>query len=280
MPENKDNQRRTPARVERDAFEREIATDLDEETPDKPKGMALHTKILIGLAVGVVAGVLTNRLFGGDHPRVIWIVENITNPVGQLFLRLLLMIVVPLALPGIISGIIITFVPALGAADVLAVDPDNQSAIVTLTLPTETVDDEGAVEAVVGGQLLALIEAGFVYLAKAPLYKIKSGQRDLYIEKESELEEFLLRDKLERIEIFDRAGTQLKFTQARWQKYGRLLKQYEGWASSLRADWGHEIVTFLEESTILDEGDNVVNSEIKNKEGIMEAIRTFLGKGK
>ncbi|MDX6423749.1 MAG: gyrase subunit, partial [Gaiellaceae bacterium] len=34
----------------------------------------------------------------------------------------------------------------------------------------------------------------------------------------------------------------------------RLLKQYEGWASSLRAAWGHEIVTFLEESTILDEG--------------------------
>ncbi|HKF80876.1 MAG TPA: DNA gyrase subunit B [Thermoleophilaceae bacterium] len=39
-----------------------------------------------------------------------------------------------------------------------------------------------------------LIEAGFVYLAKAPLYKVKSGQRDIYIEKESELEEVLLRD--------------------------------------------------------------------------------------
>ncbi len=42
-----------------------------------------------------------------------------------------------------------------------------------------------------------LIEAGYVYLAKAPLYKVKSGKQDLYIEKESELEEFLLRDKLE-----------------------------------------------------------------------------------
>ena len=38
----------------------EMATDLDEETPDKPKGMPLHTKILIGLAVGTIAGVSVN----------------------------------------------------------------------------------------------------------------------------------------------------------------------------------------------------------------------------
>ena len=34
----------------------------------------------------------------------------------------------------------------------------------------------------------------------------------------------------------------------------RLLKQYEGWASSLRADHGQETVDFLEESWVLDEG--------------------------
>ena len=34
----------------------------------------------------------------------------------------------------------------------------------------------------------------------------------------------------------------------------RLLKQYEGWASSLRAEYGNELVTFLEESQILDAG--------------------------
>jgi DNA gyrase subunit B len=98
-----------------------------------------------------------------------------------------------------------------------------------------------------------LIEAGYVYLAKAPLYKVKSGKTELYIEREADLEEFLLRDKLEKIEAFDRTGHQFKLTHARWQKYVRLLKQYEGWASSLRAEYGHDTITFLEESQILDE---------------------------
>ncbi|MEA2443313.1 MAG: gyrase subunit, partial [Thermoleophilales bacterium] len=97
-----------------------------------------------------------------------------------------------------------------------------------------------------------LIEAGYVYLAKAPLYKIKSGSKDLYIEKESELEEFLLRDKLEKMQVTDREGGQFSLTHARWQKFVRLLKQYEGWASSLRAEYGHALVSFLEESQILD----------------------------
>jgi dicarboxylate/amino acid:cation (Na+ or H+) symporter, DAACS family len=101
MSEKRDNQNR----VGRDAFEREIATDLDEETPDEPRGMALHTKIMIGLAVGVIAGITVNRVLGGDHPTVVWIVDNITQPVGQLFLRLLLMIVVPLVFSSLVVGV-------------------------------------------------------------------------------------------------------------------------------------------------------------------------------
>jgi DNA gyrase subunit B len=99
-----------------------------------------------------------------------------------------------------------------------------------------------------------LIDAGYVYIAKPPLYKIKSGKHDVYIEKESELEEVLLRDKLEKLEVTDRDGNAFSLTHARWQKYGRLLKQYEGWAGALRAEWGHDPITFLEESQLLDNG--------------------------
>lgn len=101
MPEENNKQ----DQLDRDAFEREIATDLDEETPDKPKGLALHTRILIGLALGVIAGVGVNQVWGGDHPRVVWVVDNITQPVGQLFLRLLLMIVVPLVFSSLVVGV-------------------------------------------------------------------------------------------------------------------------------------------------------------------------------
>jgi dicarboxylate/amino acid:cation (Na+ or H+) symporter, DAACS family len=92
-------------RLDADAFELEVTTDLDEETPDKPKGLALHTRILIGLAVGVIAGVSVNFAFGGDHPRVAWVIDNITQPIGQLFLRLLLMIVVPLVFSSLVVGV-------------------------------------------------------------------------------------------------------------------------------------------------------------------------------
>jgi DAACS family dicarboxylate/amino acid:cation (Na+ or H+) symporter len=104
MPKKSDDKptRRT---IDADAFEREVTTDLDEETPDKPKGWALHTRILIGLAVGVIAGVGANYFFGGSHPRVLWVADNIANPIGQLFLRLLLMIVVPLVFSSMVVGV-------------------------------------------------------------------------------------------------------------------------------------------------------------------------------
>ncbi len=102
-------------------------------------------------------------------------------------------------------------------------------------------------------EMQALIDAGYVYIAKPPLYKLKQGSQERYIEKESELETILLSDKLERFEVTDHAGERFNLTETRWQRYTRLLKQYEGWASSLRVDHGNEAVTFLEESQILDE---------------------------
>ncbi len=99
-----------------------------------------------------------------------------------------------------------------------------------------------------------LIERGHVYIAKPPLYRMTQGKSSRYIEKESELEQIILQDKYERLEIADREGRPLRLTEKRWQTFNRLLKQYEGWSSSLRAEHGHDLITFLEESQILDEG--------------------------
>ncbi|MDX6640487.1 MAG: gyrase subunit, partial [Solirubrobacteraceae bacterium] len=102
-------------------------------------------------------------------------------------------------------------------------------------------------------EMQELIEAGYVYIAKPPLYKFKQGSSERYIEKDSELEDLLLSDKWEKFLVFDKHAKQFKLTEARWQRFCRLLKQYEGWSSSLRADHGHDVVTFLEESLLLDE---------------------------
>ena len=96
-------------KLSEDAFEQELRTDLDDDTPDAPKGMALHTKILIGLLVGVISGIAVNRIGksgGADSVAwVDWTIKNFTEPVGQLFLNLLLMIVVPLVFSSLVVGV-------------------------------------------------------------------------------------------------------------------------------------------------------------------------------
>jgi len=101
-------------------------------------------------------------------------------------------------------------------------------------------------------EMQPLIEAGYVYIAKPPLYALRQGRKHRYIERESELEEILLGDKLEKIEVFDRYGKQFKLTDTRWKRFSRLLKQYEGWAAALRAAHGHGIVAFLQEGRLLE----------------------------
>jgi DNA gyrase subunit B len=119
-------------------------------------------------------------------------------------------------------------------------------------------------------EMQPLIEAGYVYIAKPPLYRLTRGQKHRYLERESELEEILLGDKLEKIEVYDRAATQFKLTEARWKRFTRLLKQYEGWASALRAAHGHGVVAFLEQARLLEE-------QITDVDGLLRLLR---GNGK
>jgi len=87
------------------ALERGSTTDPDDGAPDRPKGMPMHTRILIGLGMGLVTGIAANLILGGDHPRVTWLISNITEPIGTLFLRLLLMIVIPLVFSSLVVGV-------------------------------------------------------------------------------------------------------------------------------------------------------------------------------
>jgi DNA gyrase subunit B len=102
-------------------------------------------------------------------------------------------------------------------------------------------------------EMQPLIEAGYVYIAKPPLYRLSRGQKHRYLERESELEEILLGDKFDKLEIYDRYNTPFKLTEARWKRFTRLLKQYEGWASALRAAHGHGVVALMQQARLLEE---------------------------
>jgi DAACS family dicarboxylate/amino acid:cation (Na+ or H+) symporter len=69
------------------------------------RGMKLHTKILLGLLVGAALGVAANFAIGGTHAAVVWTNKYVAGPVGQVFLRMLFMIVVPLVFASIALGV-------------------------------------------------------------------------------------------------------------------------------------------------------------------------------
>jgi DAACS family dicarboxylate/amino acid:cation (Na+ or H+) symporter len=70
----------------------------------KHRGMALHTKILLGLLLGATAGVTAN-IYAHEAPRLLWLVDNVAQPIGQVFLRLLFMVVVPLVFASVTTGV-------------------------------------------------------------------------------------------------------------------------------------------------------------------------------
>jgi DNA gyrase subunit B len=88
-------------------------------------------------------------------------------------------------------------------------------------------------------QMPELIDRGHVYIAVPPLYKVKLGNQEFYFEKEAQLEELLVRERIDKIEVSDRDGKDVRFTEARWQRFSRALQEFEGWSSRLRADFGH-----------------------------------------
>lgn len=89
-------------------FEREVVSDLDEETDDRAAArgrVPLHVRILLGLAIGATLGSAARGLLGPGSPSLQWIIANVADPVGQLFLRSLLMTVVPLVVSSLIVGV-------------------------------------------------------------------------------------------------------------------------------------------------------------------------------
>ena len=110
-----------------------------------------------------------------------------------------------------------------------------------------------------------LIEEGFVYIACPPLYKVKQGNQEQYIEKESELEDWLLERNLGDLGLEDAAGDANGLTRARYQRFQRALKEHEAWAGNLRATFGAGTIEFLQ-------GHGLVEAEPADVEDLGRAV--------
>jgi DNA gyrase subunit B len=102
--------------------------------------------------------------------------------------------------------------------------------------------------------MLPMIEAGHVYIAQPPLYRLKFGRREaLYLQNDAELERILLRERLADIEVADRYDESPRFTEVRYQRFLSALREYEGWAARLRSEFGGPAVDYVKDHRLIEE---------------------------
>jgi DNA gyrase subunit B len=90
-----------------------------------------------------------------------------------------------------------------------------------------------------------LFDHGHVYIAVPPLYLVKLGNQQTYLEKEAQLEELLVRDRFPDLEITAREDTAVKLTPAKFGRFTRALNEFEGWTARLRSDFGPQAANFV-----------------------------------
>ena len=82
-----------------------------------------------------------------------------------------------------------------------------------------------------------LVERGHVYIAVPPLYHVKLGNQEHYFEKDSQLEELLVRERVKDITISSRSGEDISLTEARYQRFVRALSELDAWQAKLESEY-------------------------------------------
>ncbi len=115
-----------------------------------------------------------------------------------------------------------------------------------------------------------LVDAGYIYIAQPPLYRLKQGNQETYIHKEAQLEEILLRGRLEQIRV-DNTDTGFTFSETKYQRFLKLFGEYEGWVKKLKSQWGGELIDWLKNGP-------VIEADIATFDALLAALREDIDK--
>jgi DNA gyrase subunit B len=98
-----------------------------------------------------------------------------------------------------------------------------------------------------------LFDRGHVYIAVPPLYHVKLGGQESYFEKDAQLEELLVRERVKDIAIASRDGSPVSFTESRWARLTRATHELEAWTAKLAGEYG-SAADFVLEHRIVESG--------------------------
>jgi DNA gyrase subunit B len=111
-------------------------------------------------------------------------------------------------------------------------------------------------------QMQELVERGHIFIAVAPLYRVKIGNVQRYVEKESQLEELLVRERIKDMDVVDRKGDTQKLTETRYGRFTKVLHEFDGWASRLREDFGPAAANLVIDHRIVETDAGGIDSAI------------------